>query len=71
MMLKKYIVRLSAEERKDLEGLVNKGGVAARKRRHAEILLKADQGEYGPAWNDRKNVLVSSEIGRFLGFSTH
>ena len=62
-MVKKYIVRLSLEERKDLEALVNKGRVAARKRHHAEILLKADQGEYGPAWTDGK-IAEAFNIGR-------
>jgi len=62
-MVKKYIVRLSAEEREKLDVLVNKGRVAARKRRHAEILLKADQGEYGSAWNDRK-IAEAFNIGR-------
>lgn len=47
-------MRLSADEREVLSELVNKGRVAARKRRHAEILLKADQGEAGSAWNDEK-----------------
>jgi hypothetical protein len=49
MMVKKYIVPLSMKERKELEDLVNQGRVAARQRRHAEILLQADQGKYGPA----------------------
>ena len=62
-MVKKYIVRLSEDERKELEALVNKGRVAARKRRHAEILLKADQGEYGPVWNDGK-IAEAFNIGR-------
>jgi transposase len=51
-MAKKYIVRLSAEERGELESLVKKGRAAARQRRHAEILLKADKGDLGPAWKD-------------------
>lgn len=63
MMLKKYIVRLSVEERKEQVGLVKKGHVAARKRCHAEILLKADQGEYGPAWSDGK-IAEAFNIGR-------
>jgi len=63
-MVKKYIVRcLSASERAKLKALVNKGRVAARKRRHAEILLKADQGEYGSAWNDGK-IAEAFNIGR-------
>ena len=33
-------------------GLVSTGKVAAYKRRHAQVLLKADQGEHGPSWTD-------------------
>lgn len=29
------------------------GRVAACQRQHAEILLKADEGEYGSAWKDK------------------
>ncbi len=35
-----------------LEALVKKGRSAVRKRLHAEILLKADEGEHGPAWKE-------------------
>lgn len=48
----KYIVRLSAAEREILEGLVNKGKVAAAKRTRAHILLKADANAEGPPWSD-------------------
>jgi len=51
-MAKKYVVRLEAEERERLRRLVSGGRVAAYKRRHAAILLKADQGPAGPAWTD-------------------
>jgi len=47
IMLKKYIVRLTTVERRELEELVNRGRVAAYKRRHAQILLKADINESG------------------------
>ena len=50
----KYIVRLSASEREALEGLVNKGKVAAAKRKRAHILLKADANAEGPAWTDEQ-----------------
>jgi transposase len=53
-MVKKYRIRLSAEEIKQLETLVNKGKATAYKRRHAQILLKADEGDYGPGWKDGK-----------------
>ena len=49
VMKKKYIVRLSAEERQQLTELVHKGKAAAYRRTHAQILLWADEGEAGPA----------------------
>ena len=52
VMAKKYMVRLSEAERAELEALVKTGRAAARKRLHAQILLKADEGEHGPAWTD-------------------
>ena len=51
-MKKLYIIDLSATEREELTGLVKKGKVAAYRRRHAQILLLADQGEHGPAYHD-------------------
>lgn len=51
-MDKKYIVRLSSEERDLLEALVKKGKAAAYKIRHAHVLLKADAA--GPNWPDRR-----------------
>ena len=50
----KDIVRLTASERETLEGLVNKGKVAAAKRKRAHILLKADADAEGPAWTDEQ-----------------
>ena len=51
-MPKKYVVRLTPEEREQLEGLVSKGNTQAYRMRHAHILLKADAD--GPAWLDRQ-----------------
>jgi transposase len=48
--MKKYIVRLTDEERHQLEELVGKGHAPAYKIRHAHILLKADAN--GPGWTD-------------------
>ena len=48
--MKKYIVRLTDEERQQLEGLVSKGQAQAYKIKHAHILLKADAD--GPCWTD-------------------
>jgi transposase len=50
--VKRYIVRLTDEERKELTEMVSKGKTAAYKIKHANILLKAD--ENGPAWTDQK-----------------
>ena len=50
--MKKYIVELTSEERKQLQQLVKKGKVAGYKIRHAQMLLKTDQGNKGPGWPD-------------------
>jgi transposase len=51
-MNKKYVVRLTEEERRQLENLIAKGKAAAYRIKHAHILLKADAN--GPAWPDEK-----------------
>ncbi|NGX60384.1 MAG: hypothetical protein KR126chlam3_01557 [Chlamydiae bacterium] len=51
-MRKKYIVRLSIEERQILEEMVKKFKGISQKIRRAQILLKADVD--GPNWTDRK-----------------
>ncbi len=50
--MKKYIVELTTEQRKELSHMVSTGKAAARELTHARILLKADQGPEGPAWSD-------------------
>jgi len=45
----KYVVRLSNEERGQLENLVARGRVAKATRQRAQVLLRADQGQEGPA----------------------
>ena len=52
MPAKKYIVELTTEECSQLNAIIGKDRIAAHKRRHAQMLLKADQGEHGPAWID-------------------
>ncbi len=49
-MNKRYIVRLSEEERETLRKIISTGEVPAYKIRHANILLKADAN--GPNWTD-------------------
>lgn len=51
---KKYIVRLTEEERAELEQRTTTGRTAARVLRHAWVLLKADAGPVGPGWTDEQ-----------------
>jgi len=53
-MAKRYIVRLSEEERKQLADLLGRKVLAAKKRKRAMVLLKADASPDGPAWMDRR-----------------
>ena len=53
-MHKKYVVRLTSEEREQLQGLIAAGTAPARKLVHARVLLKADQGTAGPGWVDER-----------------
>ncbi len=62
MPAKKYRVELSADEREELHTLVNRGKAAAYKRKHAEILLKADQDTDGPCWPD-KRIAEAFDVG--------
>jgi hypothetical protein len=52
--MKKYIVRLSEEERETISKLINSGRGAARMFTRARILFKADQSENGPGWSDEE-----------------
>jgi hypothetical protein len=51
-MRKKYIVRLTDEERETLQQVLRQRGVAAQRIRRARILLKADAE--GPGWSDAR-----------------
>ena len=51
-MYKKYIVRLSEEERQVCQGVVKKLKGSSQKVRRAQILLKADAD--GPNWTDAR-----------------
>lgn len=53
-MAKKYILKLTAEERDDLERLVRRGHVAGWKIQRAQALLHCDQDPEGPAWTDER-----------------
>ena len=52
--MSKSFVKLDAEQRRTLEQQISSGQAPARKLMHARILLKADSGEDGPNWPDRR-----------------
>ena len=60
MPAKRYRVRLTEEERKELDGQVNTGTGSARRLRRARILLMADEAQAGGGWCD-------AEIAKALG----
>jgi transposase len=54
--VKTYVVRLSGEERQQLETLIRKGKSPARRLLKARILLKADVSEAGEGWSDSRII---------------
>ena len=54
--VKKYVVRLSGEEREQLEALIRKGKSAVQRLLKARILLKADVSEAGEGWSDNRII---------------
>lgn len=50
--VKKYVVRLSAEERDQLNDLIRSGKRSAQLLTKARILLKADVADAGEGWSD-------------------
>jgi transposase len=56
--VKKYVVRLSTEERQQLEMLIRKGKGPARRLLKARILLKADVSDAGEGWSD-SNIIAA------------
>ena len=52
--VKKYVVRLSAEERAQLEESIRKGKRSAQLLTKARILLKADVSDAGEGWSDSR-----------------
>ena len=52
--VKKYVVKLSSQERARLEALIGSGKRSAQLITKARILLKADTSEAGEGWTDRE-----------------
>src|SRR5437762_11602367 len=62
MPAKRYLVTLTPEERDRLTGLMHSGKGAARTLTRARILLKAEQAEGGPAWEDAR-IAEALDVG--------
>ena len=56
ILVKKYVVRLSGEERERLEALIRKGKSPAQLLLKARIMLKADVSEAGEGWSDSRII---------------
>src|SRR5882762_513797 len=54
--VERYVVRLSADEREQLEALIRKGKSPAQRLLKARILLKADVSESGEGWSDSRII---------------
>ncbi len=54
--VKKYVVKLSDDERKQLNAWIHTGKRSAQQLMKARILLKADASEAGPGWSDSRIV---------------
>lgn len=52
-MKKRYVVKLTSDERDQLEGMINRGCEAAYRRRHAQVLMLVDEGKHGPGLFDK------------------
>jgi transposase len=60
--MKKYLVTLTAAERDELKRLLAHGKADVRKLKHAQVLLKSDQAESGPAWPDER-IVAALDVG--------
>ena len=66
--VKKYVVRLSGEERERLEALLRKGKSPAQRMLKARILLKADVSEAGEGWSDSRIIkALDTSVPWFTG----
>ena len=54
--VKKYVLRLGAEEREQLQALIGKGKSPAKRLLKARILLKADISAAGEGWSDSRII---------------
>jgi transposase len=62
MPQKKYLVTLTSEEREHLARLTSAGKASALVLTRARVLLKADQADGGPAWDDAR-IAEALDVG--------
>ena len=65
--VKKYVVRLSAEERQRLEDMIHSGRHAAGRLARARIMLKADVSEAGEGWSDSR-IMEALDVSASLDY---
>lgn len=53
---KRYVVELTWEERNILKSLLKQERLSIKKRMRAQVLLKVDEGEEGPAWSHTRTA---------------
>ncbi len=74
-MKKTALVRLTTDERAQLQHLLKVGQAATRQLTHARVLLKADEGADGPAWPDKRIAeardVAPITVGRVLSTWDH
>jgi hypothetical protein len=54
IVAKKYVLKLTGEERAELQQVVKRGKAAAWKIQRSQALLQCDQGPDGPGWMDEQ-----------------
>jgi len=66
--VKRYVVRLNADERQRPEAMLRKGKCAAQRLVKARILLQADVSEAGEGWSDGRIIetLKTRPCGRMF-----
>jgi Homeodomain-like domain len=62
MAKRRYVIKLTAEERKQLEELIRKGKSSAKQQLKARILLQADESPAGAKWSDAQ---ISEALGTY------
>jgi len=64
-MNRKYVVKLTDEQRQHLEKIITSGMSPARMQTRARILLKSDSSEKGPNWSYEK-IVESLDVSEML-----